>query len=162
MARRAGWVIATGVLVASMATPVGASTGVARLTVRVEADSVGAQVRLDGRDRGAAPLTLDVPAGDHAIVLRWPGGTSRTDVSLRAGDHHVVVLTTEPIATLGTIVVDVPNVVVFVDGKARGRGPVSVPVRPGDHVVRVLWPDGRSDTRNVVVRAGDRLQLRPQ
>ena len=148
---------------ASLAGPVpaGAESGArARLTVRVEADNVAARVVLDGRERGEAPLTVGVAPGDHAVELRWAGGVSRANVSLRDGDHHVMVVTTEPIGTLGTIVVPVAGVAVAVDGTARGQGPLAVPVQPGEHVVRLSWPDGRAVTRSVSVRAGDRLKLR--
>jgi hypothetical protein len=56
----------------------------------VETRPPGARVVVDGRDRGATPLTLsDVPAGTHAVRLERPGyqtisTTVRVDARTRA------------------------------------------------------------------------------
>jgi hypothetical protein len=50
----------------------------------------GAQVIVDGRERGTAPLELtDLAAGEHALELRSDSGTIKRTVRVRAGGRTV-------------------------------------------------------------------------
>lgn len=55
-------------------------------TLSIKADQAGAQVFVDGRERGAAPLKLsDICEGEHLVELRTPFGTDSRRVDVRAG-----------------------------------------------------------------------------
>jgi hypothetical protein len=65
-----------------------AATGTGRL--QVASDPTGAQVLLDGREVGVAPLDLDdVPAGTHTLELRSSAGTVKRTITVRAGQRTV-------------------------------------------------------------------------
>ncbi|MEO6213628.1 MAG: PEGA domain-containing protein [Vicinamibacterales bacterium] len=60
-------------------------------TLSVTADQAGAQVFVDGRERGVAPVKVaDVCEGEHLVELRTPFGADARRVDLRAGVDLVV------------------------------------------------------------------------
>src|SRR5512133_3470037 len=66
-----------------------ASPGSAELAVLAE--PAGAAVSIDGRPRGASPLTLTLPAGVHEVGLSAPGYAPLTEaVTLTAGQRGIL------------------------------------------------------------------------
>lgn len=60
-------------------------------TLSISADQPGAQVFVDGKDRGVAPLKVpDLCDGEHLVELRTPFGSDSRRVTLRAGSDAVV------------------------------------------------------------------------
>jgi hypothetical protein len=67
-------------------------------TLSVTADQSGAQVFVDGRDRGTAPVTLnDVCEGAHDVELRTKFGGDIRHIEVRAGEQVSVAGTLKPV-----------------------------------------------------------------
>jgi hypothetical protein len=57
----------------------------------VHASAAGADVAIDGKPQGAAPVDARLPAGEHVIVVHHPDFREfRTSVALRGGERRVV------------------------------------------------------------------------
>jgi serine/threonine protein kinase len=54
-------------------------------TLAVNSNPAGAQVIIDGNPKGATPLTLELPPGDHVMVLSANGQARTIPVSIAAG-----------------------------------------------------------------------------
>jgi hypothetical protein len=62
---------------------------VGRGTVLIESRPAGAEVFVDGLARGRTPITLDLPAGEHTVMLRAGRGITLVPVVAVAGGHRV-------------------------------------------------------------------------
>ena len=69
---------------APIAAPPRKAVSKPRYTKRVtfSARSGSAQVRVDGRDRGTTPVTLELTAGDHKVEMIAPDGTVTSPISV--------------------------------------------------------------------------------
>ncbi len=66
-------------------------------TIAISANQPGAQVFVDGKDRGVAPVTVpDLCEGDHLVELRTKFGSYSKRVPLRAGSDASVEATMKP------------------------------------------------------------------
>jgi len=54
-------------------------------TLAVNSNPAGAQVIIDGNPKGATPLTLDLPPGDHVMVLSADGQSRTIPLTIAAG-----------------------------------------------------------------------------
>jgi hypothetical protein len=54
--------------------------------LHVESSPDGAQVIVDGKERGVAPLTLEVPVGAHTVLLRNADGSVQRNVTITSGN----------------------------------------------------------------------------
>lgn len=140
-------------------------TPVAVGSLRVETDTVGAEVVVDGQPEGKTPLLLVLPAGDHTVQISQ-GGASRTlDVTITEQTtvvHHVSLPASPapPVTTGGIEIVSDPvGQNVTVDGQPRGVTPVTVTgLSPGAHEV-IVRRDTRFVQRTVQVAAGKTMSL---
>jgi hypothetical protein len=127
-------------------------------TLVVNTNPPGAQVFVDGVDRGVTPLTLTLNAGTHSMEVRGDGGAPRVmPVTIAAGGQvaQFIDMPKGP-ATLGQLQVrtEPPGARVTVDGVARGVAPLTVPdLEPGEHEVLVEGELG-SMKQTVIVEAG--------
>jgi len=62
---------------------------VGRGTVVIESRPAGAEVFVDGLARGRTPVTLDLPAGEHTVMLRAGRGITLVPVVAVAGGHRI-------------------------------------------------------------------------
>ena len=132
--------------------------------------TAGARVLVDGRLRGAAPLTLtDLPPGEHDIAVETENGVNRQRVSLSAGATVVADFTTLPTLppppTTGWISVSAPyEMQIIEDGRLIGtsaRGRVDLP--PGKHTLELINETlafRTTTTVDVVVGRGTRVPVR--
>src|SRR5574340_1815223 len=83
------------VLLLLAAIPLAAADG----SLRVKADVTGAEVYLDGRNVGAAPLMIhSLPGGTHKLVLVKPGYEDYTqDVEVQPGQTAKVFVVMKPL-----------------------------------------------------------------
>jgi hypothetical protein len=105
-------------------------------TLQITSQPTGAQVLVDGKVRGATPLTLkDVPTGKHDIVLKSEAGTVRRSVTIAADQTETV---DEQIFS-GWVTVYSPFEVAIAEGarvlRADERNQVMLP--PGVHELRL-------------------------
>jgi hypothetical protein len=62
-----------------------ATTGIGRL--QVESSPTGAQVSIDGKERGVTPLTVEgLTAGSHKVVVHGKDGSVQQTVAINAGE----------------------------------------------------------------------------
>lgn len=140
------------------------STKPAALTL--ETTPPGLQVTIAGKQMGATPLTVSLPAGDYPVTLSRPDGGERSlSVTLAAGASVVqhVEMPPAPVATAPTgslhIETNPAGQVVMVDGVARGNSPVTVSaLAVGSHTVMVQGRDGMLQ-RTINVEAGQTVSL---
>lgn len=116
----------------------------------------GANVTVNGRYRGQAPLTLDLaPAIDYEIGLSRAGyGSTTRKVRLEASASESI--TVDLSARTGTITVNVQpsDATVYVDGRARSRGATTLKLSSSPHRIEVKKPGYISWTRTVTPRPG--------
>ena len=132
-------------LVETIAKPVG--------TLQVESTPVGAEVIVDGKSYGAAPVTVaDLAPGSHTVTLKHTVGTVTKKVSVKAGETALV---SEAIFA-GWVAIFSPIAInVVVDGE-----PMTLPedgrfmLAPGKHVVALI-----SERFNY--RSSETFQVRP-
>ena len=126
--------------------------------VSIETRPAGVKVFVDGENRGAAPLTLSLKAGAHAITLLNGAAQRKFAVVVTAGSdasRYVEFAPSEPTPSSGTISVtaDVAGKVA-VDGHPRGSTPLTLTDIPaGQHTVTVSGESGRME-RTVTVDPG--------
>ena len=123
----------------------------------VESEPLGAQVLIDGKERGRTPFLAPLTAGKHQIVLKLEGhrevGTDFTmpkdrDYSMRlelpagSGSGSRLTLTSNP-----------SGAKVLMDGKELGITPWSGEVKPGNHKLSVGAQGFTKEERIVQVQA---------
>ena len=165
---------------AAAAAPVTEAPAMGWLLVRTE--PAGALVVVDGVDRGITPITLsDIPFGEHQVeIVREGFGVHREQVVVDrpvnpvevrltpAGAAPVVepeVVPPAPTVAAGRGSLDVASrpsgARVIVDGEIVGVTPITLPVLPGRHSVRLeldgyqVWSSGPVD-----VDAGETMDVR--
>ncbi len=133
-------------------------------TLIVDSNPAGAQIRIDGKARGATPATMTLPAGKHTIELSRAEGAPRSlEVNVAAGTQvsQYIELPTGR-ATTGRLSIRTSprGARVSVDGVARGAAPVTVDdLAPGEHAVVVAARDGEPVKQTVTVEAGATASL---
>jgi hypothetical protein len=126
-------------------------------TLVVNTEPPGARVYVDGVERGAAPLTLMLQAGPHAMELRGGGAPRVMPITISAGAQvSQYIDLPRGAATAGQLQVhtEPAGARVSVDGTLRGTSPLTVTdLTPGDHLV-VLDSDLGSVKQAVTIEAG--------
>jgi formylglycine-generating enzyme required for sulfatase activity len=123
----------------------------------------GAAVLVDGKSAGVTPAKLELDAGTHRIELRQPG--------FKPWTNDIQVVANQP-QTLGPVQLGLPDgtlvirtepagASVSVGGAFRGRGPVTLDVRPEVSLDVVASRDGYEPaTAQVTVAPGARREVR--
>src|SRR5688500_15402005 len=136
-------------------------------TLTLQTAPPGLQVSIAGKNVGATPLALSLPAGEYGVVLTAADGRRRElAVTLGAGGsvlHNVEMGASVPAAATTTgalrIETDTPGQVIFVDGARAGVSPLTVPsLATGEHVVVVRGTRGEV-RRTVTVRSAETVSL---
>jgi len=131
-------------------------------TVRISGGG-GASVRLDADNAGescVAPCDLQVPPGQHTIILSKPGfRTVRSPVMVEA--EKVSELQPELVAETGSLVVnsDERGATIEIDGATQGFTPAILAIPVGQHRVRVDLHGFRPVERKVEIRANLQTQV---
>ncbi len=116
----------------------------------------GANVMVNGRYRGQSPLTLDLsPDVDYQIGLSKAGyGATTRQVRLQSDASESI--TVDLSARTGTVKVNVSpaDAVVYVDGRARGNGSITLRLSSAPHRIEVRKNDYESWSRTVTPRPG--------
>ncbi len=159
----------TAVWVVSAPTPANAGKTVA---VRIETTPEGALVYLGDQDAGAlgqTPLELELPPGEHILILEAPGRVpmfESIEVEDRKGKKakQAQVFSFFLPASSGRLVVDGDDLPagtrVLIDGKDAGEPPVKQDVDAGAHQVQVLAPGRKPYEEWVEVEGGGEHVMR--
>jgi PEGA domain len=131
-------------------------------TLIVTTSPPGAQLFIDGVERGITPLTLAVKPGAHSLELRGNGAPRLMPITVVAGAQvsQYIELPTSA-STFGQLRIrtEPAGARISVDGVARGISPVTVAdLPPGEHAV-VLESDLGSIKQTVTVEAGNTASL---
>src|SRR5262245_7128457 len=135
-------------------------------SLRIETDSPGAEVRVDGSVRGKTPLSLTLTAGKHDVVVQFGSTVKQLPVMVTTGEvavHHITAteMPAPAPAVVGSLSVstDTPGGQVSIDGEDRGALPLTVRnLAPGQH--RVVVKSGAATyTRTVSIEAGSTASL---
>jgi hypothetical protein len=138
---------------AAAAAPAAASTG----TLKIVSRPIGAKVSVDGVARGAAPLTLSLPVGEHTLQLDNGSAVRSLPVTIDQGAMVAQYIDLAAAATqMGQLEVtsDPAGARVSIDGKDRGVSPLlASDLTPGSHQVTITNGEA-TVTRTVTVTAG--------
>jgi hypothetical protein len=136
---------------------------VANGSLVLESDPQGAEVVINDVVRGITPLTLSLPEGTHAVIVRRGTNVKTLNVDLTAGaakSYHVA-WATEPLpaavaAATGSlsVVSDPPGSTVLVDGTARGQTPLTIRDLPAGRHEVLVRSSATTYQRSVQVDAG--------
>ncbi len=133
-------------------------------TLLVETTPAGWEVVEGSRVLGTTPLTIALPPGTHALLLRRGTTTRPLEVTLPRGAqvvHHLDMVETPAAPTQGGLqVTSVPaGAAVALDGTLRGAAPLLLThLAPGDHTV-VVANAYRTVSQRVTVAAGETATL---
>jgi hypothetical protein len=135
-------------------------------TLRIETDSPGAEVRIDGTLRGTTPLSLAIASGKHDVIVQQGTNVKQLPVSVTTGEATAYHLTwtdaaVAVVSDVGNLSVttDTPGGQVTVDGEDRGAAPLTVRnLTPGQHRV-VVKSGGSTYNRTVQIEAGSTASL---
>jgi len=135
-------------------------------TLRIETDSPGAEVRIDGTSRGVTPLSLTLASGQHNVSVQQGTNQKQLPISVTTGEVTAYHLTwtdapAPAVSEVGNLNVttDTPGGQVTVDGEDRGAAPLTVRnLTPGQHRV-VVKSGGTNYTRTVQIEAGATASL---
>ena len=123
----------------------------------VNTDPPGAEVEIDGTTRGRSPISLDLPAGSHTLLVRANGQSRTVPITIAAGAEVSQYLDLPKAGSaLGQLQVrtDPAGARVSIDGTPVGKTPMTiVEIEPGEHSV-TLEGDNGSVTQKVVIEAG--------
>jgi PEGA domain-containing protein len=118
----------------------------ARLTV--DSQPAGADVLIDGQQRGKTPATFSIDPGAHTLAVRAAGTQRTAQLTLAAGaqaaQHFDLTPTAAAIAPGRlSIVTDPPGLRVAVDGRARGVSPLVIDdLAAAEHTITVTSDAG--------------------
>jgi PEGA domain len=137
----------------------------AHLDLQASADGggAGAEVFIDGADRGTAPNSFEVAAGRHQIEVRKPGYKSTSDwLDLAEGERRTrditLALAEAPSGTL--LVTSDAGGDVYLDGARKDVTPAIIPgVAAGDHVIEVRKEGIPPWRQTVTVVAGQQVKV---
>jgi hypothetical protein len=135
---------------------------VARGTLAVATTPRGANVVIDGEQRGRAPLTIELNAGEHVLQVGLDGASRTVPFSVSPGAQvSQVIDLPKAVAPTGQLQVrtEPSGAKVSVDGQKKGASPVTVEgLMPGTHTVTVEGQLG-AVTQQVTIESGATASL---
>ena len=125
-------------------------------TLAVQTNPPGAQIFVDGVEKGLTPARVSLSAGAHILELRGRGVPRVIPVTVAAGAEVSQYLELPQTPATGSLLVqsEPAGAKVSIDGVERGVAPLSVnDLAPGEHEV-VLQGDNGNVHQKVVIQAG--------
>jgi len=127
-------------------------------SIDISSDPAGAEVTVNGVDRGKTPLKVtEVPRGRAMVKFRLAGFAEEVrELAVNSGDELTLPVALK--ALPGTLhLVSVPEGARFyVNDKAVGKGPVAIPdLVPGDYLVRAELEGFGTSSRTVTLKNGE-------
>jgi hypothetical protein len=130
-------------------------------TLVIDSTPPGAQVEVDGIQRGTTPLTLEVPPGSHSVALTRRGVTRKFEVAVRSGEQTNQALDWTKVKETGSLAVSTEpaGAKVSVDGKAYGITPLTISDLPAGRRRVVLEGQGGTVRREVTIEVDQTATL---
>jgi serine/threonine protein kinase len=137
-------------------------TAAAMGTLAVQTNPAGASVVIDGKQRGATPLSIALTPGRHVLELVTEGDVRSVPINITPGGQvsQFIELPRAPSA-LGELQIrtEPAGAQVSVDGRPLGKSPLTAEgLTPGQHTV-VLENDLGAVTQKVTIEAGTTASL---
>jgi hypothetical protein len=137
-------------------------TAAAMGTLAVQTNPAGASVVIDGKQRGATPLSIALTPGRHVLELVTEGDVRSVPINITPGGQvsQFIELPRAPSA-LGELQIrtEPAGAQVSVDGRPLGKSPLTAEgLTPGPHTV-VLENDLGAVTQKVTIEAGTTASL---
>lgn len=119
----------------------------------------GAEVVVDGKRAGQAPLSVTLPGGVHHVEVATNDHRDQRDVTLEYGEPNDVVFTFS--GTPGALFVygEPQGAYVALDNITVGTLPSTIPVQPGPHTVRVTASGYTVYEAGIVAEPGQTTKL---
>jgi formylglycine-generating enzyme required for sulfatase activity len=124
---------------------------------------VAARVSVAGKDLGAAPGTISLPAGRHELQVvapRYLPYATTIDVQ-GAGQRQTLVVPLAPDWALVTVLTRPAGATVLVDGKSAGVTPARLELDAGTHRIELRQPGFKPWTNDIQVVANQSQTLGP-
>jgi hypothetical protein len=122
----------------------------------------GAVVKVDGKDVGRTPVTVQLPSGPHVLEVQIANSEPRViPLTITAGVQTSQYIELQGVTATGSLSIrsDPTGARVTIDGQPRGTTPATIPnLSVGTHTV-VLELGGRKVTQAVKIDAGSTAQL---
>jgi len=156
--------LAAFVLVRSRVAATRAAAASRPATVTVDTRPAAADVFIDGRRVGAAPLVLKVQPGAHTLTLRTGDAERRVVFTAAPGEQlaqYLDLKAAEPAVQTARLAIatDPPGAQVAVDGRPRGLSPLTVEnLTAAEHGVTITSSSG-SIERRITLDAGATKEL---
>jgi len=131
----------------------------------VETEPAGADVSVDGEEKGKSPLTLQLAAGEHDIEASKDGfkGVAQK-ITVENGQHASLRLALAPAGkkpeSIIAVATDPKGARLYVDGKLVGETPVKVKSTPGQHAIRVTMDGFQPRSAKIKLPEGKDFELR--
>jgi hypothetical protein len=126
-------------------------------TLVMTTNPAGAQLFVDGVERGVTPLTVSLKPGAHALELRGDGPVRTMPITMAAGaqvSQYIELPKTAAASGQLQVRTEPGGAKVSVDGAPRGTSPVTIAdLSPGEHAV-LLESDRGSVKQIVAIEAG--------
>jgi outer membrane receptor for ferrienterochelin and colicin len=134
--------------------------------LRVEGDTIGAQIRLDREDGPVAdsvPATINVPPGRHTVFVT-KDGYKPVDLPVEVVANQVVTVRAKMEAQTGGVVVnaDVREALVTIDGKPVGFTPTVLAVPIGRHRLQISQGGFRNYDQQIIVTTTEQVKVDAQ
>ncbi len=132
--------------------------------VTIRSEPSGAEIGVDGTVLGTTPLTSDIGAGNHRLVLRLRGfKTYQSALDVVAEQPQTLPVTRlEPADAVLAVTSNPAGATVTVDGDFAGQTPLRLPLEPAlDHVIKISKAGHRTHAATVRLEAAtsDRLAV---
>jgi tRNA A-37 threonylcarbamoyl transferase component Bud32 len=140
-----------------------------RATVQVESTPPGAEIYINGEVKGKTPVPLQLPLGQHRLLLVLSGFQEReVQLELNEAKLYPVPVVLQPSAPSppkpGILKVEStpPGAEVYVDGERRGTAPGKFETSPGSHHIRVVLPGYADYSTQVQLPAASEYPLKAE
>jgi hypothetical protein len=128
--------------------------------LEVRSSLPGAQVLVDGHERGKTPIAVELDPGPHIVEVQTTGfSPARRQLTLRSGERTSVELGLTMLPARLTVETQPAGAEIAVGGRPRGRAPITLPLTPGEAQVVATLPGHRDTRRAVTLLPGGDLRM---
>ena len=130
-------------------------------SIKIDSKPAGGMVTIDGEEKGPAPVSLDIMAGPHVVVVMKSGLEPAERVIEVQSDQLSEELFELGKAAPGTLVIntDPAGAELLLNGKPGGQSPFSDKVEAGTYVVAVALDGYSGQEQAAIVLSGLRAEV---